>query len=111
MELKIRKQGDIYIIDVSGDMDLYNTNQLKELFMKMLAKNIESFIINLENVSYIDSSGVGTLINIFSTVKQKNLKFYLANVHGTTKKVLELTKLMGFFPIAPSVEEALGAMQ
>jgi len=32
-------------------------------------------------------------------------------VHGTTKKVLELTKLMGFFPIAPSVEEALGAMQ
>ena len=35
MELKIRKNGDVYIIDVTGEMDLYNSYKLKELVMKM----------------------------------------------------------------------------
>lgn len=107
MELKIRKNGEIYIIDVNGEMDLYNSYKLKELVMKMLEKNVKNFIINLEQVDYIDSSGIGALIYICSTMKKKNLKFAISNVHGSVKKVIELTKLMGYFPIANSVEEAL----
>ena len=107
MELKIRKNGEIYIIDVNGEMDLYNTYKLKELVMKMLEKNVKNFIINLEQVDYIDSSGIGALIYICSTMKKMNLKFAISNVHGSVKKVIELTKLMGYFPIANSVEEAL----
>ena len=107
MELKIRKNGDVYIIDVNGEMDLYNSYKLKELVMKMLEKNVKSFIINLEQVDYIDSSGIGALIYICSTIKKMNLKLYISNIHGSVKKVIEFTKLMGYFPIANSVEEAL----
>ena len=107
MALKIRKNGEIYIIDVNGEMDLYNSYKLKELVMKMLEKNVKNFIINLEQVDYIDSSGIGALIYICSTMKKMNLKFAISNVHGSVKKVIELTKLMGYFPIANSVEEAL----
>ncbi|MBS7309861.1 MAG: anti-sigma factor antagonist [Treponema sp.] len=107
MDLKIRKNGEIYIIDVNGEMDLYNSYKLKELVMKMLEKNVKNFIINLEQVDYIDSSGIGALIYICSTMKKMNLKFAISNVHGSVKKVIELTKLMGYFPIANSVEEAL----
>lgn len=107
MDLKIRKNGEIYIIDVNGEMDLYNSYKLKEVVMKMLEKNVKNFIINLEQVDYIDSSGIGALIYICSTMKKMNLKFAISNVHGSVKKVIELTKLMGYFPIANSVEEAL----
>ena len=107
MDLKIRKNGEIYIIDVNGEMDLYNSYKLKELVMKMLEKNVKNFIINLEQVDYIDSSGIGALIYICSTMKKMNLKFAISNVHGSVKKVIELTKLMGYFPIANSVAEAL----
>ena len=106
MELKIRKNGDVYIIDVNGEMDLYNSYKLKELVMKMIEKNIKIFIINLEQVDYIDSSGIGALIYISSTIKKMNLKLAISNIHGSVK-VIELTKLMGYFPIANSVEEAL----
>ena len=105
MELKIRKNGDVYIIDVNGEMDLYNSYKLKELVMKMLEKNVQSFIINLEQVDYIDSSGIGALIYICSTVKKMNLKLAITNIHGSVKKVIELTKLMGYFPITNSIEE------
>ena len=110
MELKIRKSGTTYIIDVNGEMDLYNSYKLKELVMKMLEKKVQYFIVNLENVDYIDSSGVGALIYIRSTIKKMNLNLQIANIHGSVKKVIELTKLMGYFPISGSVAEALKRM-
>jgi anti-sigma B factor antagonist len=111
MELKIRKNEEIYIIDIIGEMDLYNSYKLKEVFMKMLEKKIEKIIINMEDVEYIDSSGIGALIYITSTIKKINLRFAVANVHGSVKKVIDLTKLAGFFPIQPNMEEAIKAME
>lgn len=111
MELKIRKSGENYIIDVNGEMDLYNSYRLKELVMKMLEKKVERFIVNLEQVDYIDSSGIGALIYICSTIKKMNLKLVITNIHGSVKKVIELTKLMGYFPITPTIEEALTKLE
>ncbi len=111
MELKIRKNGDNYIIDVNGEMDLYNSYKLKELVMKMLDKKVGRFVINLQNVDYIDSSGIGALIYICSTIKKMGLKLVITNIHGSVKKVIELTKLMGYFPIAPTIDEALQRME
>ena len=111
MELKIRKNGDTYIIDVQGEMDLYNSYKLKELVMKMLEKKVERFIVNLQWVDYIDSSGIGALIYICSTIKKMNLKLLITNIHGSVKKVIELTKLMGYFPISATIEEALKKME
>jgi len=111
MELKIRKTGNNYIIDVNGEMDLYNSYKLKELVMKMLEKKVEHFIINLENVDYIDSSGIGALIYICSTIKKMSLRLIITNIHGSVKKVIELTKLMGYFPITTSIEEAILQME
>ena len=111
MELKIRKSGLVYIIDVNGEMDLYNSYKLKELILKMIDKKIQSYIINLEKVDYIDSSGIGALIYICSTVKKNNMKFRIANIHGSVKKVIELTKLMGYFPISNSIEEAISKIE
>ena len=110
MEIKIRKNESIYIIDVIGEMDLYNSFKLKELLMKMIEKKIEKYIINMAEVEYIDSSGIGALIYITSTIKKMNLHLSITNVHGSVKKVVELTKLSGFFPIHSSLEEAIRAM-
>lgn len=107
METKLRKQDDVFIIDVQGELDLYNTSQLRELFSKMIEKGVKKVVINLAGVNYIDSSGIGTLINIHSLSQQKSISFCIANVEGTVKKVIELTKLTGFFPLASSLEEAV----
>ncbi|MDR1507829.1 MAG: anti-sigma factor antagonist [Treponema sp.] len=107
MELKIRKNGRIYIIDISGEMDLYNSYKIKELLLKMIEKKIELFIINLNDVEYIDSSGIGALIYITSTIRKMNLCLAITNVRGSVKKVIELTKLTSFFPITASLDDAI----
>ena len=88
MELKVRKSKTIYIIDVDGEMDLYNSYKLKELVVKMLDKEVKKIIINMEDVEYIDSSGIGALIYICSTMKKANLKLLIVGVHGSVKKVI-----------------------
>jgi anti-sigma B factor antagonist len=110
MELKVRKSQEIYIIDVQGELDLYNAYKLKELLTKMFEKKIERFIINLDEVEYIDSSGIGVLIYISSTVKKSNLKLAITNVHGPVQKVMELTKLTDYFPITATLDDAMKAV-
>jgi anti-anti-sigma factor len=111
MELKMRKNNDVFIIDVSGEMDLYNSYKLKELVMKMMERQVKSVVINMEAVDYIDSSGIGALIHIYSTMKKASCQLYMTNIHGSVKKVIELTKLMGYFPITNSLEEALQKLE
>jgi len=110
VELKIRKSSNIYIIDIQGEMDLYNSYKLKDLVMKMLEKKVTKFVINLDKVEYIDSSGIGALIFICSTIKKMNLELLITNVQGSVKKVIELTKLMGYFPMAATVNDAIKAL-
>jgi len=111
MELKVHKAGEVYIIDVEGEMDLYNAYKLKELSISLLEKKASRFIINLQDVDYMDSSGIGALIFICSTMKKQNLKLALTNIHGSVKKVIELTKLTSYFPISASMDDALKLVQ
>ena len=111
MELKIRKAKEIYIIDVSGEMDLYNSYKLKDLIVKMIDKKIDMLIINIQYVEYNDSSGIGDLIYICSSLKKAGAKLFITNVHGSVKKVVELTKLGTFFPMTNSLEEAIQKLE
>ncbi|QTQ13834.1 STAS domain-containing protein [Treponema parvum] len=107
MEMTIRKSGEVYIVDVLGEMDLYNSYKLKDLISKMIEKDIKAFVINLDKVDYIDSSGIGVLIYICTTVKKADLQLAITNVHGSVQKVISLTKLNVFFPIVDTVDNAV----
>jgi anti-sigma B factor antagonist len=110
MEIKIRTNQLIYIIDVVGEMDLYDSNQLKDLVMKMIEKKVERFIINVEHIRSIDSSGIGALIFISSTMKKMNLRFAIANVRDPVKQVIEKIRLSGYFPLYHDISEAIKAL-
>ena len=109
MQMKFRKSSRVYIIDVSGEMDLYNSHQLIEIVRKMMKSDIRYYVLNLDNLQYIDSCGIGVLIHVFSETKKAKMHIRIANINGPVKKVIELTKLVGFLPIVESVET--GVMQ
>jgi anti-sigma B factor antagonist len=109
MEIRILKNaGDIYLIELQGDLDLYNSNQLKELVMDMINKNkIEKCIIDMEKVKSINSTGIGALIFISSTIKKMNARLVMTKINAKVKKAMEVTKLTGYFQITSSLQEAL----
>ena len=105
MEIRTEIKQGTHILVLSGELDLYNAPELKNISGTLLGANAERLIINLDKVDYIDSTGIGVLLNIHSVTKKKGIPFYLTNVHGTVEKVFRLTKLMGFLPIRDKVEE------
>ena len=74
MEIKLRRAGTIYVIDVIGEMDLYNAFKLKDVVRKMIEKKIRQYVINLDQVPYIDSSGIGALLQVFAELKKNGLR-------------------------------------
>ena len=107
MVIKLKKYSATYIIKFVGDMDLYSSFELKDVVAKMIAKDIKNYVVDLAKVDYIDSSGIGVLIHIYSNIKKSNRILKISNVHGSVEKVIKLTKLSQYFPIVGSVKEAL----
>ena len=107
MDIRLRRAGSTYIVDISGEMDLYNAHRLKEVVAKMLEKGIRDFVINVDNVTYIDSTGIGALMHVHSKIKKENRRLLLANVKGTVRQVIQLTKLMDYFNIVENETAAL----
>ena len=107
MEIKLKRYSSIYIVDITGDIDMYNASNVKNVINTMVAKDIRYYIINLENVEYMDSSGIGALIYIHSELKKRDMILRIANVTGSVRKVIELTKLMGYFKIVQSVKDGI----
>lgn len=107
MEIKIRNYSSIYIVDLTGEIDLYNYFKLKEVILKMIDKGIKNYIINFENVTYLDSSGIGAIIFINTKLKSLGHNLFLVNINGSVKRVIELTNLIGFLPIKETIQEAI----
>lgn len=101
-----QKNADITILEVEGDLDLYNTHLLKKAFTEIIANNTKKLILHVSDLTYIDSCGVGTLIYIYSTALKEGVKMIISGLHGQPYKVIELTKLTSFFPFAKSIDEA-----
>ncbi len=107
MEIKLRRADTIYVIDVVGEMDLYNAFKLKDVVRKMIEKKIRHYVINLDQVPYIDSSGIGALLQVFADIKKNGLRLRITGVKGSVRKVIELTKLAQYFPIVADLELAI----
>jgi len=97
-------------MELTGSLDLYSSNQLKELIMKMIENKTEKFIINLKEVDSINSTGIGALIFISSTLKKLNCPLVLIVPEGPILQALELTGLKGYFTVASTLKTAVSLL-
>ena len=109
MDILSRSKGDAVILDITGEIDLYNAPEIKDIINNLIDQRKYNVVINLEKVSYIDSSGIGVLISSLSNLKKYQGGLKIINVFASVRKVFELTKLTSFFEIFDSEEEAINS--
>jgi anti-sigma B factor antagonist len=102
---------DMYLIKIYGQLDLWASNQLKKLIMKMIKRKIERFIIDMGGVESINSSGIGAIIYISSTIKKMGFSLAITNIKDEVEQVMKLTKLANYFPLSPSLKDAAAAIR
>ena len=95
------------IVVLSGEVDLHQSPALHAELLEIAKDRPEKFILDLREVGYIDSSGVGTFVDVFRRVNGYKGKMVLVGLNDRVRSVFEITKLDRFFTICDTEEEAL----
>jgi anti-sigma B factor antagonist len=107
MSFDVKKQDDVTIIDVEGQLIVGNRQELKQKVLEELDGGARKFLIDFSNTGYIDSSGLGVLVSLSKKIREQSGELRLANLNEDLRTLFELTKLDTLFHIASDRQEAL----
>lgn len=88
-------------------LDAHNSQELKEQLLKLIEHGSKALVLDLSEVRFVDSSGLGALLAGHKNAGLRDSRFVLASVQTRVQSMFELTRLHRVFEIHPSVDDAL----
>jgi anti-sigma B factor antagonist len=109
MQISERTVGDVVIVDVSGKITLGDGGDvlLRDKMRSLIQQERRKVLLNLGDVSYVDSAGLGEIVQSYATVTKNGGTLKLLNVTKRIKDLLSITKLLTVFECHDSEAEAL----
>lgn len=110
MSIKIstRQVGDVTVVDLAGRLTLGEaTSKLRELIRELISQGKKNILLNMADVSYIDSTGLGELVSAYVHVSNNGGKLKLLNVAKRIEDLLQVTKLYTVFESFDDEAEAI----
>ncbi len=100
VRLTTRKVGDVTVVDAAGRLTLGEaSSSFRDTIRGLVSKGEKKLLINLGEVSYIDSSGIGELVSAFTTVTNQGGQLKLLNLTKRVQDLLQITKLYTVFEV------------
>jgi anti-sigma B factor antagonist len=110
MKASIRQAEGVIIVDLSGNIKLgEGSSVLRETVKDLLAKGQKNILLNLAEISYIDSSGIGELVAAFTSVRKQGGELKLLHLTRKVNDLLQITKLYTVFDVKDDEGAALSA--
>jgi anti-sigma B factor antagonist len=110
MKTKVSERYGAVVIELKGNvMGGDDTKEFNELLHKFIDEEKKNIVVDLSDVKFMNSSGLGMLIGGLTTVKKANGSFKLANVTEKIESLLIITKLITIFEFYNTVDEAVAS--
>jgi anti-sigma B factor antagonist len=109
LSLTTRTIGERTVLDVVGEVDVYSAPALRDRIAELLESSQPSLVVNLCDVSFLDSTGIGTLVAGLNRAVQLGGTLSLVCDHDRILKLFRITGLDAVFTIHPTLEDATGA--
>src|ERR1700757_2346368 len=94
----VRESGDVTIVDLHGRVALGEESAaLRDKIVSLLSAGKKKILLNLKDVSYMDSSGLGTLVSAFTTAKKQGAEIKLTQLSPKVSDLMEITRLYTVF--------------
>jgi len=108
MQTAIRQVGGVTVVDVSGRITLGEGNViLREIVRDLREKGRKAIVLNLGEVQYIDSSGVGELVKAHTTIRNQGGQLKLTNLNKRVHELLQMTRLSAVFDVQKDETSAI----
>lgn len=112
MRVSTRQKGDVTIVDLNGKITIGAGDiALRNAVQQAIDSGTKNVLINLREVSTIDSSGVGELVSAYTTATNRGTRLKLVNLPDKVADILTITQLITVFDTYDSEEEAIAAFQ
>jgi anti-sigma B factor antagonist len=112
MKASTRQVDGITVVDLSGRITLGEGSVvLRDTVRDLLAKGDRKMLLNLGDVTYIDSSGIGELVSAFTTVRNQGGELKLLNLTKKVHDLLQITKLYTVFDVKDDEAAAIGSFK
>lgn len=105
----VRKLDDATVVSLSGDVDLHQSPALHAALVQVAGDRPKRLVLDLSAVPYIDSSGIGTFVEVFRRVNGYKGKMIFFGLSDRVRSVFEITKLDKFFTICQTEADAVRA--
>ena len=99
IDSKLNDEKGFWDILVEGELDVSTADKLKEYLHNLADEKILDMKINLENLDYIDSTGLGVMIGVLKKLKIDNKEIYILNPKSNVKKIFTITGLDKIFKV------------
>jgi anti-sigma B factor antagonist len=109
LDLRVRHEHDKTVVEVGGELDVHVVGQLRECVRELIDDGRHHLVIDLRDVDFIDSSGLGALVAARKGAQAGGGSIRLVCTDGPVLKLLRVTALTQVFPITPTLDEALAA--
>ena len=111
MQIDQRVNGDVAIVGITGDITLSKGGDvlLKDKIQSLLQQGHRKILLDMGNVSYVDSAGLGELVQAYATTKNRGGALKLVNVTTRLRDLLVVTKLLTVFDTFDSEAEAVAS--
>ena len=110
MKVSVRQVNDITVIDLVGQIKLgEGSSVLRDTVKDLLAKGQKKILLNLGEVNYIDSSGIGELVSAYTTVRNQGGELKLLNLTRKVHDLLQITKLYTVFDVKDDEASAIAS--
>lgn len=110
MKIKEEIEGSARILHIYGNMAMDENAELKKLLQPYLEDaSLTGIILDLKNVGFIDSSGVGLIVGIYKTLQRAEKRFVLMSLNDRHREILNITQLDKILTIAEDRKNALEA--
>ena len=112
MKATIRQINSVTVVDVSGRITLgEGCTQLRELIRGQVGKGNKHVLLNLADVTYIDSSGIGELVSAYTAISNQGGQLKLLNLTKKVHDLLQITKLYTVFDVHEDEAKAITSFE
>ncbi len=111
MHVKFSKRGQALIVSIVGELDHHSAEYIKsKVDSEIIKSSTKNMIFDFSKVSFMDSSGIGTIIGRYKKIKNLNGKTAIANISPQTKRIIEMSGLLKIIQIYESIDIAVSEM-
>jgi anti-sigma B factor antagonist len=110
MRAREQQQEGLSLLIIEGEIDLACSPDLRALLHGFAKKKVSALVLDFTGVSYVDSSGLATLVEYVRLAQPFGGKFGLLNVSDRVRTIFDLVRLTEFLPIYPTLADARAAL-